>query len=100
MVSWDLWIYQNFAPSNIYATIIVVWMLSWIRDILTGELDSLLPSLKEAINALYHKLFGLSAVPVQYHTPSTTHQRSCDHNSFQTASGITTFFYNMTLIFA
>ena len=87
--------------SSLHDIIIILpnttWVLSWIHDILTGELDSLLPSLKEAINEIYHKLFGVSAVPVKYHTP--THHRSCEHSSFQTASGITSFFYNMILVF-
>ncbi|XP_065907535.1 dehydrodolichyl diphosphate synthase complex subunit nus1-like [Dysidea avara] len=49
-----------------------------------GELDSLLPSLKTAVNELYHKLFGLSAEPVKYHTLSEEEQ--CD-DVYLTASG-------------
>ena len=58
----------------------------------TGELDSLLPSLKEAVNELYHKLFGVAAEPVKYHSPATRHRQH--YHSYQTASG------NHAIVFA
>ena len=52
----------------------------------TGELDSLFPLLRDAINELYHKLFGLSAEPVRYHTLSTAEAQE-QSDVYLTASG-------------